>query len=211
MTAIYHITHVDNLAAILQRGALLSDSAIAAQALTPRSIAYGHIKERRSRTQVTVPPGGVVSDYVPFYFCPRSPMLCAIWRGQVEGVTMGQAGIVHLVADAVSLRQRGLACVHTDGNAASQPLTFHAGTDQLQTALSWDVIRSNSWGNTPDDNDRKRRKQAEFLVHNEVPWDAITQIGVIDATMADRVRAILAASGAPHAPAVTVQRDWYYR
>ena len=75
--------------------------------------------------------------------------------------------------------------------------------------LAWDVIRSRQWADTADDNDRKRRKQAEFLVHNAVPWNAVSRIGVIDATIADTVHALLA--GAPHQPAVDVHRDWYYR
>jgi hypothetical protein len=208
MTAIYHITHLDNLAGIVTQSALLADTAIRQQALSPRSIAYGHIKTRRGRTAVPLPPGGCVSDYVPFYFCPRSPMLYAIRGGQVEGYPGGQAQVLHLVADAEAIEAAGHACLHTDGNAASQPLRFHAGTANLATALAWDVINSTSWGNTLEDNDRKRRKQAEFLVWQRVPWHAIVAIGVIDEAIAGQVRQSI--TGAAHLPIVAVHRDWYY-
>jgi hypothetical protein len=208
MTAIYHITHLDNLPGIIAGDGLLADSAIRQQALAPRSIAHGHIKERRARTRVPLAPGGCVGDYVPFYFCPRSPMLYAIQRGQVAGYPDGQTHVLHLVAEAEAIEATGHACLHTDGNAASQPLTFRVGTTDLASTLAWDVIRSTSWGNTPDDNDRKRRKQAEFLVWQRVPWHAIVAIGVIDEAAARRTRDAL--TGAAHQPVVAVHRDWYY-
>ena len=172
MTAIYHITHVDNLPAILAAGALWSDSRLNSLPTSPRNIAYGHIKERRERTAVTVSPHGVVADYVPFYFCPRSPMLYAVKSGTVAGAAGSQQDIVHLVLDAESLIGAGLPCIHTDGNAASLPLTFFPGISGLRK-LRWDVINDTRWANTPDDNDRKRRKQAEFLVHDTVPWSFV--------------------------------------
>lgn len=208
MTAIYHITHIDNLPAILALGELLSDTMIRTLGLQAQCIAHGHIKQRRQQTPVSMAPGGMVSDYVPFYFCPRSPMLYAIHGGSVEGYPGGQGRVLHLVADAEAVEASGAQCVHTDGNAASQPRRFFAGTSQLETALSWDVIRSNSWGNTADDNDRKRRKQAEFLVWQHVPWSAVSRIGVIDDTIGREVAALLA--GSAHRPQIETQRTWYY-
>ncbi|MCC6561014.1 MAG: DUF4433 domain-containing protein [Xanthomonadales bacterium] len=207
MTAIYHITHIDNLSALVGRGALLSDTRIREQGLTPQNIAYGNIKARRAATAVTLPPRGVISDYVPFYFCPRSPMLYAVHRDQVPGYEGGQTNVVHLVADAERLVAAGLNCLHTEGHAAVQPIAFHRGCEGFPL-LDWPLIRSASWANTVEDGDRKRRKQAEFLVHGSVPWTAISQIGVIDATIASQVSTLLAS--AAHCPDVVVQPQWYY-
>ncbi len=208
MTAIYHITHVDNLPAILAAGALWSDSRLRAMSAEPKNIAHSHIKERRERTAVSVAPHGVVADYVPFYFCPRSPMLYAFKGGMVSSAAGTQQDILHLVLDAESLIGDGLACVHTDGNAASQPLRFYSGVEGFDR-LRWDVIQSWSWRDTPDDNDRKRSKQAEFLVHDMVPWPFVQSIGAM--TEATRDRAIAAMGSAAHRPPVTLQPDWYYR
>lgn len=208
MTAIYHITHVDNLPAILAAGALFSDSRLAAVGATPKNIAHGNIKQRRAKTPVTLAPHGVVADYVPFYFCPRSPMLYALKGGKVERAAGTQDEIVHLVLDAEALMGAGLPCIHTDGNAASQPLNFFAGVSGLAT-LRWDVIRSWSWKDTADDNDRKRCKAAEFLVHDAVPWGHVQGIGVMTADAQRRVIAALADTA--HQPPVTLQPDWYYR
>ena len=208
MTAIYHITHVDNLPAILAAGALWSDTRLKAGTAAPKNIAHEHIKQRRERTTVAVTPRGVVADYVPFYFCPRSPMLLALKGGVVGGAAGEQSDIVHLVLDAESLVDAGLACVHTDGNAASQPLRFFPGVSGFAN-LRWDVIQSWSWKDTPDDNDRKRSKQAEFLVHDAVPWSHVRLIGAL--TESTRDRALVAIATAPHRPPVTLQPDWYYR
>jgi len=207
MTAIYHITHVDNLPAILAAGALWSDARLTAKAAAPKNIAHDHIKQRRERTPVSVPPHGVVADYVPFYFCPRSPMLYAFMGGTVSGATGAQQDILHLVLDAESLVEAGLACVHTDGNAASQPLRFFPGVAGFGS-LRWEVIQSWSWRDTPEDNDRKRSKQAEFLVHDAVPWGCVKSIGAM--TEATRNRAIAALAPAAHRPPVAVQPKWYY-
>ena len=51
----------------------------------------------------------------------------------------------------------------------------------------WDVIHSWSWGNRADDVDRKRRKQAELLMHESFCWDWLDSIGVIDSDTKKRV------------------------
>ena len=76
-TYIYHHTHIDNLSGILRSGGVCCDRICQASTLTLRDIAYQNLKLRRMTTPVEVPPGGVLADYVPFYFGPRSPMLYA--------------------------------------------------------------------------------------------------------------------------------------
>jgi hypothetical protein len=49
--------------------------------------------------------------------------------------------------------------------------------------IDWDVMESRYWYDTNEDNDRKRRRQAEFLVRNFFPWELITEIGVINSTI----------------------------
>src|SRR5687768_11655989 len=121
MTAIYHITHVRNLGGIIACGHLLADSGIRAAGFAPTNIAHGHIKERRARTAIPIPPHGMVADYVPFYLCPRSPMLFVVSRGGIEGYPGGEASVLHLVAEAEEVAAI-VPSVHTDGNAATLPI-----------------------------------------------------------------------------------------
>ena len=65
MTLIYHITHYQNLKGICCRGGISCDSAVIQDgSITHVNIAYPHIKERRARREVPIPPGGTLADYV---------------------------------------------------------------------------------------------------------------------------------------------------
>ncbi|HWU85821.1 MAG TPA: DarT ssDNA thymidine ADP-ribosyltransferase family protein [Kofleriaceae bacterium] len=54
----------------------------------------------------------------------------------------------------------------------------------------------------------KEAKQAEFLVHERLPWEMVSVIGVrSQATLDEASRALACAA---HKPPVTLRRDWYY-
>lgn len=98
MIAIYHITPIENLKSILKKDGLLSYNALHSSQISYKNIAYENIQDRRAITRVTCGSGGVLHDYVPFYFAPRSPMLYTIHRGNVSGYHQGQTPILHLVS-----------------------------------------------------------------------------------------------------------------
>jgi ssDNA thymidine ADP-ribosyltransferase, DarT len=56
------------------------------------NIGYKNLIDKRGSRIVPVEPGGVLNDYVPFYFAPRSPMLYSIHTGFVQGFTGSQSG-----------------------------------------------------------------------------------------------------------------------
>jgi len=58
------------------------------------------------------------------------------------------------------------------------------------------------------DSEVKEKRQAEFLVHDWCPWEAIEVIGVIDQSTAARVMAAMGGIG--HKPCVEVHHDGYY-
>ena len=62
--AIYHITHVENLASIVRQARLWSDAQRVAQGFASTNIGYSHIKARRMRRVVTVAAGGTLGEYV---------------------------------------------------------------------------------------------------------------------------------------------------
>jgi len=207
MTAIYHITHLDNLPAIIQRDGLLCDNARAAEGIACLGIAHVHIKQRRARKVVPVAPGGTLADFVPFYFAPRSPMLYAINGGWVEGYKSGQTPVVHLVSSAEAIAAAGLRFCFSDGHAEMDISDFYGDLAYLKE-IDWEIMKATYWRDTNEDNDRKRRRQAEFLVHHALPWQFITEIGVISSKVGAAVAAVLATVA--HKATVAVHRDWYY-
>ena len=64
------------------------------------------------------------------------------------------------------------------------------------------------WTDTVEDGDRKRRRQAEFLIHQFCPCEIVTNLGVMNSTVASEVSNALEEVHA--AVAVTVERAWYY-
>ena len=130
VTPIYHITHVQNLSSILERGGLLSDAKTEQSGIESVGIAHQHIKQRRARRSVPVCRRGTLADYVPFYFAPRSPMLYAIHRGAVEGYDDGQRSILHLTSTAELVVQSGLPFAFTEGHAE---IAFSEFFDDLES------------------------------------------------------------------------------
>lgn len=208
MTPIYHITHVANLVGIIADGGLWCDRLRAIRAVGAVSIAHQHIKDRRAKRQVPIAADGTLADYVPFYFAPCSPMLFTIHRGNVQGYTEGQRPIVHLVSTAETVVTLGKAWVFTDGHAEMAISEFFYDLEQLSQVVDWDVMRSRYWNDTLEDNDRRRRRQAEFLVHEFFPWAAFSRIGVHDDAIRRQVELML--RNIDHKPEIVLEPDWYY-
>jgi hypothetical protein len=198
------MTHIDNLAQILRDGGLWCKSEVDARKVPHVNIGHGHIKDRRSVATVRVGTGGMVADYVPFYFHPKSPMLYAIMKGRVEGYHGGQEPVVQMCTTAQHIAQRGLPFVFTDRHAV---LPYaHQSTDLSELdRLDWRVLRTKYWS---EDGDQRERRQAEFLVHRFVPLECISAIGVINAKLAKRVENELVFGAA--GPRIEIRPEWYF-
>lgn len=76
--------------------------------------------------------------------------------------------------------------------------------------VDWGMVEQRYWSDQANDNDRMRRKQAEFLVHRELGWTAILAIGLYNSTAKQRVLDVLDAQPGAHCPRVLVKANWYY-
>lgn len=207
-TSIGHFTHIAHLPTIAAHG-LMSDTRTQASGLVTTQAGNLSIKARRRERPVSAGAGGVVADYVPFYFKSRSPMLYAIHCGNVPTFSASEYDLVYLLTTVENLIDRGISPVFTDRNAA---LTFCKHSDRLSdldTLVDWEVMAAKMWANTPDDRDRMERRMAECLVHGTVPWGAFTDIVVHDATRAARVRADLDRLGVA-CPPISVRPGSYF-
>jgi len=205
------MTHGKNLESILRCGGILCDNLMRARDDMPTEIGYQDLKARRRAQDVPMSPGGTLGDYVPFYFAPRSPMLYVIHDPNAQrriSVPGGQAGVIYLVTTIAAVRGARVPFLFTDGHPVSHSLSSFYDNALHLNRVDWEVIASHDWANTTDDPDRKRRREAEFLVHKSLPWSLVTEIGVIREKVADRVQEIL--SNASHQPTVSVRRDWYF-
>ena len=205
--SIYHITHINNLSSILQSGGLVANSRLKEEKINYQDIAYGHIQDRRAQTPVPCGAGGYLHDYIPVYFAPRSPMLYTISKGNVPNYQGGQSSIIYLVTDIRIIEAEGLNFVFTDGHATVNYTKFFTDLED-EDEIDWNIMEEKYWGDTGDDPDRKRRRQAEFLVHGFFPWQFIHKIGVLNAGIQTQVGEILRGFDI-HSP-VKIYSQWYY-
>ena len=185
---LYHFAHLDTLPAILDAGELLSTNRLVERERRPaRDIASPSPQRRRARTPV--PLGGTLHDYVPFYFAPRSPMLFRI------GKEWGQAGgadtrdLIYLVSSVEQVEAHGLPFTFSLFHAVTRPNEFLTGSAELHR-VDWPLMQSRMWTDTPDDNDRQRRRQAEFLVRDRLPLTALEGFAAFDGDRAGRIAAL---------------------
>ncbi len=174
---LYHITDYRNLPSILEHGELLAYSKVSFDKISYKDIAHQTIQTRRSTTEVPVSPYGMLHDYVPFYFAPRSPMLYAIKNGKVEGIAGTQSDIIYLVTNINEIAESEREFVFTDGHAIMSLTDFYNDLAYLDE-VDWPVMESMYWNDSDRFPDRKRRRQAEFLVYESVPLNLFLGIGV---------------------------------
>ena len=144
-TLIYHITHIKNLKSILQSGGLIANSRLKQQQINYQDIAHGHIQDRRALTRVPCAARGCLHNYVPFYFAPRSPMLYAIHRGNVEGYADGQNPVINLVSEAETIAANNLDFAFTDGHAVIAYSEFYDDIQRLDM-IDWEIMSADFLG-----------------------------------------------------------------
>ncbi len=149
------------------------------------------ISERDNRI-VKCYPDTVVNDYVPFYFSVRTPMLYNIITG--HGVpAFPQKDIIYLCCRLTDLACDNFQWCFTDGNAAKKITWFGNDLDELNDKVDWLSVRTNDFrdDNADGDEDRIRKKHAEFLVKEHVPVDYIKRIVVLNQKKKEQVEEIL--------------------
>lgn len=173
-------------------GALLSKNGGAAVGINYQNIAHAGAQGARAVRTVPNPPGGLVHDFVPFYFAPRSPMLFAINGGRVAGCPWRQADIVHFETTVQNVVGLGQPFVFYDRNATLAFSIAYTDLSHLDTAVAWDLLTEapqldgycKFWQSNAANArhaDRMERRQAEFLVRDNTPLSCMTRLGVIDA------------------------------
>lgn len=214
---LFHFTHVDNLPAILDAGALLSDTVVCARGLLSNEAGDPEIKERRRRQPVTCPPGGVVADYVPFYFAARSPMMYKLYAGGVPSFTGDHRDLVYFVSEVSHMLAADVPFAISDRNAAKALADFtndvrvlgDLATDAPQSDfVDWPLMKARMWNNTLEDGERMERRMAEFLVHGEVPFDLVVRVAARSDDRKARIERLFAEAGVDLT--VIVRSDWYY-
>jgi len=208
-TPIYRFIHVDNLRICLQRRGLHAPNHTPGGGLTYKTIHNVDIQQVRRCARIPCSPGGVIHDYVSFYFGYRSPMMLQLKTGRVEGYTDGQEPLIYLVSTAQAVAGSGTRYVFSDGHGIAAYTGWFDDLGDLDK-VDWDMVYQQYWADSVNDMDRQRRKQAEFLVYRFCDWSLIEEIGVIDERMKAQVEGIVTGFPSDLARAIRIERGWYY-
>ena len=188
---IYHVTHVDNLAPILDTGALLADAAGATPVV---DLAAPDAREFR-RNAAIAGTDAVVADYVPFLLTTDAHVWNAVRTATpdprlADGAERRQpAEFVILVSSVASAL----------GDSADVPATIvvseaDAALGASLAASEWPAAQR-ALQRLHLDDDGTGLDAAELLVRECLPLDRVALIAVANDPMRDRVRAALAAAG----------------
>lgn len=169
---IFRITHYNNLRWILKNGLRSKSNSLA----DPNFVEIGRreIISRRNSRAVDKSPGGVLADYVPFYFNCRTPMLLNIKSGWQGLQQRPMAEIVILVGSLRKIAAK-FPCVFSDRNATLEIARFYNDLDAL-SILPWDLWRDNDFKRDDNRPDKIERYMAEALVHDCLPASELEAI-----------------------------------
>lgn len=154
---LYHMTHIDNVANILEHGLLPHDNQYQS-----KDISDCDVNSRRSRAEPIYHKS--IHSYVPFYFNPKNNMLSK--RRSIQN------DIVILVIKRDLVLSEG--ALFTNGNASVDRTMFSDDLNNL-FKLDWECIHTQGYYSGFEDGSNKR--MAEVLVPNFV--DAKNILGII--------------------------------
>lgn len=203
---IFRITHIRNVPWLLAQGICCRGHA----AVDPGFVEIGNpdLIARRASRSVPVGPGGNLTDYVPFYFTPFSPMLYNILTGY-HGITKRDAGeIVILVGNLRQVVAQGLPAVFTDRHAFLRTARFFSDLNDLDQ-VDWPLLQSRDFRRDPEDPGKIERYQAEALVHGRLPASSLVGIACADQRAEGELKAMIAHAGTDLPTAV--RPGWYFR
>jgi hypothetical protein len=156
---------------------------------------------------VPVPPGGTLSDYVPFYFTPYSIMLYNIKTGYGGVPREPNDDIVILVSSLRKVAELGLSFVFTNQHAYPVTARYFNSLDDLRR-VDWSLLQSRDFRHDPEDPGKKERYQAEALVHRHLPVNALLGIGCHSPAAQQRLQAEIKRRNL--SLEVVVRPGWYF-
>jgi hypothetical protein len=203
---IFRVVHVANVPWILGHGGLFCRNS-PQQDRNYINIGSIELIEKRSRRVVLVPPGGTLSDYVPFYFTPFSMMMYKIKTGHGGITKRNNKDIVIFVSSIHRLRELGVPFLFTNQHAYPPDTDFYETVEALNV-IDWALLQSKDFKTDDADPGKQLRYQAEALVHDRVPLDALLGIVCYSEEVKQSIEAMMQARG--QNISVKTLTKWYF-
>jgi hypothetical protein len=194
----YHFTHIDNIESIIRAKGLISTNIKLQNGINHHNVANVNIQNRRSEMKVTVEPGGVVHDYVPFYFASTNKMLLGLLNKKI----VDQPYVVFIAVSIEKLLNENV--IFTDASANTNvPPNFYNDPNDLNE-LSWSLIDKTKWKDNT--NVELHLRMAEVLVHNHVPLEWIDSYIVFNDICKEKIKSSYINAGLK---CPNISYDWF--
>ena len=202
---IWRIIHRDNLPWLLLHGLHCGNSPQRAPNWV--NIGNSELIGKRARHPVPLPPGGLLNDYVPFYFTPFSVMMRNIRSGR-GGVQQRQNDeIVILVSSLHHVVQQGLRFLFTDMHAYYRWATYYDDLAHLDR-VDWPMLQARDFKREENDPAKFERYQAEALIHRHCPVSGL--IGVVCYSETGKMQALAQVAAQGLNLPVYTRPGWYF-
>lgn len=184
---IFRITHIENVPMIIQEGQLYCRNTCPA-GVTYREIGNQDLIAKRKERPVLIHPHGTLSDYIPFYFTPFSPMLYNIRTGR--GVPQRPMEDIAIIVSSLRLLvTHEVPFVFTDRHAKLETAAFSSELDDLSW-IPWKLLQNRDFQRDPNRPEKMERYQAEALVHQCLPVDALHAVACYSAAQGKKLQAV---------------------
>jgi len=175
---VFRLTHIENIPHILKYG--ITHRKSINKNPNYKRIGLKSLIDKRETLNIKVQTENqdkkvLLSNYIPFYFGNKSPMLYMIQNGyHVEKIEPEK--VVYCVCRLNSFIDNDFNFYFTDGHPVTPFSKIYNNTrvNEIKELLDFEAINADYWANTFDDNDIKRRKEAELLVKGDIPFSLIS-------------------------------------
>lgn len=174
---IFRMTHIENIPHILQHG-------ITSHLSPNKNPDYRNIGDKtlitaRDTMSILVDGKQVnLTDYIPFYFGTKMPMLYVIHNGYNNVEKIGSEEIVYMACSLQEVLSLEVDYIFSDGHAKDAFTQFFGKNDidRIDNIIEINSVQNNHWGGE-ENLEVKRKKQAEFLVKGDIPVNCIKMFG----------------------------------
>lgn len=202
---IFRITHRDNLPWIFENGLHCRNADLHDGNFV--TIGNHELIDKRQHRLVDIEPGGTLSDYIPFYFTPFSPMMYNIKTGWGGIRQRSNSEIVILVSSLHSLLENRIRFVFTDRHAYLAAAQFSSDLQDLDR-IDWTILQNRDFSGDSNDLGKRERYQAEALVFQHMPIRSLLGIVCHNETIAEQSRELCDSAGVDMK--VIAKPRWYF-
>lgn len=202
---IFRIMHRSNVPWMLDHGVHCRNS----NQVDPNYVNIGNAEliEKRHHHPVRHAMGGMLSDYVPFYFTPFSPMMYNIKTGWNGTRQRQNDEIVILVSSLHRMRDLQLPFLFTDMHAYLAAATFYSELADLDK-IDWNILQRKDFKRDLNDLGKVDRYQAEALIWQSMPLQGLLGVVCYNDVVESQLLAETAKRGLTLS--IQVQPNWYF-